>query len=81
MEKGDVLRHWSKEFNALLTPPPPTADMQRHMHNITTSNRQREKDDNFNIHAPYNTPFDIDEISKLVKHAKANKAPGIDGVT
>ena len=36
-DKYEVLRHWSSEFEGLLTPPPPTPQMRQKIQNITES--------------------------------------------
>ncbi len=79
-DKGQVIKHWSNEFNKLLTPPPPTPQMQQKIQNIASSNRQREQDPNFDQESTYNRPFDLKEVERLVKSAKSNKAPGYDTV-
>ena len=76
---GDVLDIWSKEFNDLLTPPAPSAEMQEHIQNIMLINRQNERVDVIE-NLQFNTDFTMSEVGKLVDKAKANKAPGLDGI-
>ena len=64
----------------MLTPPAPTNEMKEHMIHITATNKAHEQENGFFSDTHFNRPFSLYEITKLVKHVKANKAPGIDCV-
>ncbi len=79
-DKSAVLAHWSSEFGKLLTPPPPTPQMTKHLQDIAANNRIAESNFDENTDAIFNKLFSVEEIGKLVRKSKKNRAPGIDGV-
>ena len=78
-DENTIFAHWASEFKGLLTPPAMDEEKKAHLDHITQSNRRRENGE-ANVNESINTAFTLEEVTKLVNHAKQGKAPSVDSI-
>ncbi len=76
----DVLNRWARDFGSLLTPPEKSDEGKIFVEEIKKANAEMEN-------LMTNSPVQVfnrnitDEVKKVIKKSKNNKAPGLDSIT